>query len=209
MDVDAVRAGAPRALRRLPELDASERPPLHRASSTRCPGSRARTTSPCSTSPRACSSRGRATSRSGRYRGTSLIAAMVGNEDGRLRRDRQLLDQRRQPRASSRRTCPGSGWSSRRSIEGDAFQVIPGGALGEDASPSTTTTTAHAYEQQLDGLRMIEPWLADRALLIVDDTDWERGRARDARLPRAAAARAPARLDPRQGQQAIRRGGRA
>jgi hypothetical protein len=32
----------------------------------------------------------------------------------------------------------------------------------------------HDYEQQLDGLRLIEPFLAEDALLIVDDADWER-----------------------------------
>ena len=32
----------------------------------------------------------------------------------------------------------------------------------------------HEYEQQLDGMRLIEPYLASPSLLIVDDTDWER-----------------------------------
>jgi hypothetical protein len=32
----------------------------------------------------------------------------------------------------------------------------------------------HEYEQQLDGLRLVEAHLASPALLIVDDTDWDR-----------------------------------
>jgi protein O-GlcNAc transferase len=32
---------------------------------------------------------------------------------------------------------------------------------------------AHDYRSQVRGLRMIEPYLADEALLIVDDTDWD------------------------------------
>lgn len=47
----------------------------------------------------------------------------------------------------------------------------------------------HEYEQQLEGLRLIEPRLASPALVIVDDTDWETvARAVDdyvARQPRA------------------------
>jgi len=31
---------------------------------------------------------------------------------------------------------------------------------------------AHTYEQQLDGLRLVEPYLATEALLVVDDSDW-------------------------------------
>jgi Methyltransferase domain len=59
-------------------------------------------------------------------------------------------------------------------LEGDAFELIPAGALGERRVAVYYYDNGHEYEQQLDGLRMVEPWLADRALLIVDDTDWER-----------------------------------
>jgi len=58
-------------------------------------------------------------------------------------------------------------------VEGDAFQVVPSGALAGKSVGVYYYDAGHSYEQQLDGLRMIEPWLADRALLIVDDTDWE------------------------------------
>jgi hypothetical protein len=58
-------------------------------------------------------------------------------------------------------------------LEGDAFELVPSGALGERRVGVYYYDNGHEYEQQLDGLRMIEPWLADRALLIVDDTDWE------------------------------------
>ena len=32
---------------------------------------------------------------------------------------------------------------------------------------------AHDYESQVESLRLVEPYLAEGALLIVDDTDWE------------------------------------
>ena len=49
----------------------------------------------------------------------------------------------------------------------------PAGALAGKTVGVYYYDNGHTYEKQLDGLRMIEPWLADRALLIVDDTDWE------------------------------------
>ena len=116
----------------------------------------------------------------------------------RLRRDRQLRDERRLAqgaRGEHRPLRP----RVPTIIEGDAFQAIPSGALAGKTVAVYYYDNGHTYEKQLDGLRMIEPWLADRALLIVDDTDWSTSSG-DTRLPRTAAARSAARLDPRQGQ---------
>jgi protein O-GlcNAc transferase len=108
----------------------------------------------------------------GTYRGTSLIGAMVGNDDAEYvaidnfsmgKATRRELEQNLKHFALEQPTI----------LEGDAFELVPGGALGERRVGVYYYDNGHEYEQQLDGLRMIEPWLADKALLIVDDTDWE------------------------------------
>jgi hypothetical protein len=107
----------------------------------------------------------------GSYRGTSLIAAMVGNDDG----DYVAIDNFAME-GSSRKELEANvarfGLEQPTIIEGDAFQVVPSGGLAGKTVAVYYYDDGHTYEKQLDGLRMIEPWLADRALLIVDDTDW-------------------------------------
>ena len=107
----------------------------------------------------------------GSYRGTSLIASMIGNDE----REFVAIDNfslgdgsREQLEENIRRF----GLESPTIVEGDAFQLVPSGALAGKRVAVYYYDNGHGYEQQLDGLRMIEPWLADRALLIVDDTDW-------------------------------------
>jgi predicted O-methyltransferase YrrM len=107
----------------------------------------------------------------GTYRGTSLIGAMVGNDDvdfvaidnfSMSGSSREALEQNLKHFALELPTI----------IEGDAFEVVPAGALDGKSVGVYYYDEGHTYEKQLDGLRMIEPWLADRALLIIDDTDW-------------------------------------
>jgi predicted O-methyltransferase YrrM len=109
----------------------------------------------------------------GTHHGTSLIAAMIGNEDT----DFVAVDNFSFS-AGSRETLHENiarfGMEHPTILEGDAFELIPGGALGERRVSVYYYDNGHTYEQQLEGLRMIEPWLAERALLIVDDTDWDR-----------------------------------
>jgi predicted O-methyltransferase YrrM len=59
-------------------------------------------------------------------------------------------------------------------LEGDAFELLRSGALAGRRVGVYYYDAAHDYESQLEGLRLIEPYLADEALLIVDDSDWER-----------------------------------
>jgi protein O-GlcNAc transferase len=59
-------------------------------------------------------------------------------------------------------------------IEGDAFELIRGGALAGRKVGVYYYDAAHDYEAQVEGLRIVEPYLASPALLIVDDSDWER-----------------------------------
>jgi hypothetical protein len=63
-------------------------------------------------------------------------------------------------------------------LEGDVFELLEGGVLGDRRVGVYYYDGPHGYREQLRGLRAIEPWLADEALLVVDDLDWERvGRA--------------------------------
>jgi protein O-GlcNAc transferase len=107
----------------------------------------------------------------GSYRGTSLIGAMVGNDDV----DFVAIDNfamSGSSRADLEANLTHFALELPTIIEGDAFEVVPGGALAGKSVGVYYYDDGHTYEKQLDGLRMIEPWLADRALLIVDDTDW-------------------------------------
>lgn len=109
----------------------------------------------------------------GTHHGTSLIAAMVGNDevDFVAVDDFSFSDGSRK---RLERNLERFGIEPPTILHGNAFELIPGGALGERRVSVYYYDNGHEYQQQLDGLRMIEPWLAERALLIVDDTDWER-----------------------------------
>jgi predicted O-methyltransferase YrrM len=111
----------------------------------------------------------------GSYRGTSLIAASLDTHADVVGIDNFTLGDgsREQLDANLRRfdVAPTV-------IEGDAFALVPGGVLGDRKVGVYYYDAAHSYEAQLESLRMIEPWLADCALLLVDDSDWEQvGRA--------------------------------
>lgn len=58
-------------------------------------------------------------------------------------------------------------------LEGDAFEVLEGGALGDRRVGVYYFDGPHDYDSQVRGLRAVEPWLADEGLLVVDDYDWE------------------------------------
>jgi predicted O-methyltransferase YrrM len=105
----------------------------------------------------------------GTYRGTSLVSAALGNDGAFVALDNwsmgeggpEQLEQNLQ-RYGLRATI----------LDGDAFETLRRGI------PSPVGVyyydNGHEYEQQLDGLRLAEPYLASPALLIVDDTDWDR-----------------------------------
>jgi predicted O-methyltransferase YrrM len=105
----------------------------------------------------------------GSFRGTSLIAAMTGN-DGLF----VAIDDWSMADGDNRRLVSNLERHGLRAtiIDGDAFATLrrgipaPVGVYYYD--------NGHEYEQQLDALRLVEPYLASPALVIVDDTDWER-----------------------------------
>ena len=108
----------------------------------------------------------------GSFRGTSLIAAMLDN-DGK---DFVAIDDFSMGDASREqldRNLARFGIAGAAIVEGDAFELLRSDALNGRSVGVYYYDAAHTYEQQLEGLRLAEPYLADEALLIVDDTDWD------------------------------------
>jgi predicted O-methyltransferase YrrM len=109
----------------------------------------------------------------GSYRGTSLIAAMLDNEG----REFVGIDNFKMGDATRKqleRNLASFDLEAQATIlEGDAFMLVPNGALGDRRVGVYYYDAAHSYEAHLQSLVMIEPFLSSRALLIVDDTDWE------------------------------------
>ena len=108
----------------------------------------------------------------GSYRGTSLIAAMLDNEGKEFVGidNFELGDATRQ---QLERNLASFDLEGATIIEGDAFTLVPAGILEGRRVGVYYYDAAHSYEAHLQGLVMIEPFLASQALLIVDDTDWE------------------------------------
>jgi predicted O-methyltransferase YrrM len=109
----------------------------------------------------------------GTYHGTSLIAALLENDGDYVALDNWSLGDG--SREQLERNLTRFGLAGRPTlIEGDAFEMLRSGALDGRRVGVYYYDNGHEYEQQLDGMRLIEPHLVDDALVIVDDTDWER-----------------------------------
>jgi predicted O-methyltransferase YrrM len=123
----------------------------------------------------------------GTYHGASLIAAMRGNEG----RDYVAIDNfsmgpvsvrgRSNPpvsRAALEANLRRFGAEGATILEGDALELLEQGALRGRRVGVFYYDAAHSYEAHIRALQLVEPYLAERALLIVDDSDWEQvGRA--------------------------------
>ena len=118
----------------------------------------------------------------GTYMGASLIAAMRGNEG----KDFVAIDSfgfgplevkgRSLPKAGRKAleaNLARFGAEGATILEGDVFELLRGGALEGRTVGVWYYDAAHDYESQLDALRLIEPWLPERALVLVDDSDCE------------------------------------
>jgi predicted O-methyltransferase YrrM len=108
----------------------------------------------------------------GVFHGASLIAAMLGNEGKRFVgidsfefRDASL----EKVEANLARY----GLELPEIVVGDAFELVPAGALEDVVIGVWYYDASHSYEAQLEGLRIAESHLAPGALVIVDDTDWD------------------------------------
>jgi predicted O-methyltransferase YrrM len=125
----------------------------------------------------------------GVYHGASLIAAMLGNDGKRFVgidsfgfRDASL-EKVEANLADYDLDVP-------EIIVGDAFELVPGGALRDTRIGVWYYDAAHSFEAQVEGLRIAEPHLVPGALVIVDDTDWDDvDRAMDAYLAEQPLAR--------------------
>jgi hypothetical protein len=114
----------------------------------------------------------------GSFKGASLIAASSGKRGDFVGIDDfSMQEDAREALAANLRAF---GCTHATVLEGNVFDVLRGGALAGRRVGVYYYDAAHGYEEQLDGLRLVEPYLAEEALLIVDDTDWDRvGRAVD------------------------------
>jgi len=109
----------------------------------------------------------------GTYRGTSLIAAMFDNTGDFVALDNWSMGDGSREQLDL--NLARFGVTGRTEIlEGDAFETLRSGALEGRTVGVYYYDNGHEYEQQLEGMRLIEPYLASPALVIVDDTDWER-----------------------------------
>ena len=110
----------------------------------------------------------------GTFRGTSLIATLLGNEtqDVVAIDDFSLYEGSREALDENLRRAGLAGVPS--ILEGDVFEIVPGGVLGERRVGVWYYDAAHDYESQVQGLRIAEPYLVPGALLIIDDTDWQK-----------------------------------
>ena len=108
----------------------------------------------------------------GTFRGTSLIAAMLANDADFVAIDDFSMG--RGSRDALDENLTRFGLKGRPTIlEGNAFELLRGGALTGRAVGVYYYDASHDYDSQVAGLRLVEPYLAEPALLIVDDSDWE------------------------------------
>jgi predicted O-methyltransferase YrrM len=103
--------------------------------------------------------------------GASLIAATVGNEDKSIvgidnfsLRDGSV--------EKVEENFARFGLPPRELLVGDVFELMRDGALEGRKVGVWYYDASHAYEAQVEGLRVAEPYLTPGALMIVDDTDW-------------------------------------
>ena len=132
----------------------------------------------------------------GTFRGTSVIATLLRNEDkdvvaiddfSKVEGSREQLDENL--RRVGLEGVPTI-------LEGDVFDLVPAGALGARRVGVWYYDAAHDYESQVKGLQIVEPWLAPGSLLIVDDSDWDRvARAIDDYLASQPRARRILKID--------------
>ena len=125
----------------------------------------------------------------GVFHGASLIASMLGNDGKRF----VGVDSFGFRDASLEKVAANLaryGLEVPEIVVGDAFELVPGGALGDTRVGVWYYDAAHSFEAQVDGLRIAEPLLVPGALIIVDDTDWDDvERAMDAYLAEQPRAR--------------------
>ena len=108
----------------------------------------------------------------GVFHGASLIAAMVGQPERRF----VGIDSfgfRDASREKVEANLERFGLPTPEIVVGDAFELVPSGALDGVPVGLWYYDASHSYEAQVEGLRIAEPHLVPGALMVVDDSDWE------------------------------------
>jgi predicted O-methyltransferase YrrM len=121
----------------------------------------------------------------GTFMGASLIAAARGNDGA----DLVAIDNfsfgpmsvaGRDLPAASREALEANlerfGVSGATILEGDSLEVLRGDALAGRSVGAFYYDACHDYDAQLEALRLVEPYLSEPALVIVDDSDWSQVR---------------------------------
>jgi predicted O-methyltransferase YrrM len=131
----------------------------------------------------------------GVFHGASMIAAMLANEEHRfVGIDNFSLWEGSLEKVEE--NLARFGLSKPELLVGDVFELVPAGALEGTPVGVWYYDADHSYEAQIEGLRIAEPLLVPGALVIVDDTDWERvERAMDAYLASQPRSRRILKLD--------------
>jgi protein O-GlcNAc transferase len=107
----------------------------------------------------------------GVFHGASLIAAMLGNEGHRfLAVDSFAFEGSGLEKVEA--NLERFGLPRPELHVGDAFELVPEGALNGTRVGVWYYDAAHDYDSQVEGLRIAEPLLVPGALVILDDTDW-------------------------------------
>ena len=107
----------------------------------------------------------------GVFHGASLIAAMLGNEGHRfLAVDSFAFEGSGLEKVEA--NLERFGLPRPELHVGDAFELVPQGALDGTRVGVWYYDAAHDYHSQVEGLRIAEPLLVPGALMILDDTDW-------------------------------------
>ena len=117
----------------------------------------------------------------GSYYGASLIGAMRGNDGDFVAIDRfefgplevKGIQRPAASRAGLEENLRRFDAEGATILEGDAFEVLEGGQLGDRRVGVYYFDGPHDYDSVVRGLRAVAPWLADEALLVVDDHDWD------------------------------------
>jgi predicted O-methyltransferase YrrM len=123
----------------------------------------------------ACLGEGESYVEAGSFRGTSLISAGLGNRADLIGIDRFSMD------GSSREQLEenlGRFEIDATILEGEVLELLRDGALAGRRAGVYYYDAGHEYETVFAALQLAEPFLAPRALIVVDDSDWEQvGRA--------------------------------
>jgi predicted O-methyltransferase YrrM len=111
----------------------------------------------------------------GSFKGLSLIGAMLGNAGRRFHAIENFLEFNPDGRARAELEANLARWvlpDRARLLEGDCFALLRrGAALGEPVGVYFYDG-AHGRLPHYLALGVAEPWLADRALVVIDDASW-------------------------------------